>query len=100
MASDMTSSDSRSRDEKVNESSIWVRGLYMLLFLIIARLTEVVVGLVAFIQFVLKAATNSTNDNLTVFGQNLSRYMLEIIQFQTFNSEEKPFPFKPWTKGD
>jgi len=83
--------------EKVGGSSIWIRGLYMLLFFVVARLAEFVVEIVAIIQFVLKAATKNTNDNLTKFGHQLSQYLYDIVQFQSFNSEEKPFPFKPWS---
>lgn len=100
MTSEVTSSsESNARDEQAGGSSIWVRGLYMLLFVIIARLAELLVGLVALVQFILKAASNSTNENLTRFGQQLSQYMYDIIQFQTFNSEEKPFPFSSWPEA-
>jgi len=99
MTSEVTPSQTNSSEEQASGSSIWIRGLYMLLFIIIARLAEMVVGLVALIQFILKAATNNTNDNLTKLGQQLSRYMYDIIQFQTFNSEDKPFPFKPWSES-
>jgi len=90
---------SESNDEQVGGSSIWIRGLYMLLFFIIARLAEFVVEIIALIQFVLKAATKNTNENLTKFGHQLSQYLYDIVQFQTFNSEEKPFPFKPWSES-
>lgn len=85
--------------EQSTEPSIWIRGLYMLLFIIVARLTELVIGLLMLIQFVLKAATGNTNDNLLTFGDQLSQYLYSIVQFQTFNTEEKPFPFQPWPQG-
>ena len=85
--------------EHTSGPSIWIRGLYMLLFIIITRLTEVVVGLVMLIQFVLKAATGNTNSNLETFGDQLSQYLYAIVQFQTFNTEDKPFPFSPWPQG-
>lgn len=101
MSSEITSSpESNSSEGQASGSSIWIRGLYMLLFILITRLAEVVVGLVMLVQFILKAATNNTNDNLSKFGQQLSQYIYEIIQFQTFNSEEKPFPFKSWPEGE
>jgi len=96
MSSETNSSTSSSNNSEACESSIWKRGLYMLLFVIISRLAELLVGIVALVQFILKASTNNTNDNLTSLGKQLSQYMFEIIQFQTFNSEEKPFPFKSW----
>ena len=82
-----------------DKPSIWIRGLYMLLFAIVSRLTEMVIGLVMLIQFVLKAATGNTNTNLLIFGDQLSQYLFEIVQFQTFNTEHKPFPFRPWPQA-
>lgn len=85
--------------EPGTEPSIWIRGLYMLLFIIITRLTEAVILLVMLIQFVLKTATGNTNSNLERFGDQLSQYLYEIVQFQTFNTEDKPFPFDQWPQS-
>lgn len=94
-----TESDNTADAEQANKPSIWIRGLYMLLFLIITRLTEVVVGLIMVIQFIFKAATGTVNDNLLKFGDSLSQYLYEIVQFQTFNTEDKPFPFAQWPES-
>lgn len=85
--------------EPGKEASIWIRGLYMLLFAVIANITELVIGLVMLVQFILNAATGNTNNNLLAFGDQLSRYIYEIVQFQTFNSEVKPYPFNTWPKA-
>ena len=87
------------KTDRIEEPSIWIRGLYMLLFAIITRLTELVIGVVMLIQFVLKAATGNINTDLLNFGDQLSRYLFKIVQFQTFNSEDKPFPFDQWPQG-
>lgn len=102
MATEITTPDSgdTEQSEQVKEPSIWIRGLYMLLFLIITRITEVIVGLVMFIQFILKAATGNTNKNLVTFGNQLSQYLFAIVQFQTFNSEDRPFPFNQWPHAE
>ena len=92
-------SDNPEQTVQANEPSIWLRGLYMLLFLIVTRLTELVIGLVMLIQFILKAATGNTNSNLVTFGDQLSQYIYEIVQFQTFNTEDKPFPFSQWPQS-
>ena len=101
MAVDPTSSepDNTAQTEKTSDPSIWIRGLYMLLFAIVTRLTEIVIGLVMLIQFVLKAATGGTNSNLVDFGNQLSQYLFEIVQFQTFNTEDKTFPFSQWPQA-
>ena len=33
-------------------------------------------------------------------GKNLSAYVYQIFQFQTFNSETRPFPFADWPDED
>jgi hypothetical protein len=75
---------------------IWIRALYMLLFIIIYSFTEVVIALVAIGQFLTVVLTGSKNDRLLKFGQSLSSFVYQIMQFFTFNSEEKPFPFAEW----
>lgn len=102
MAAEITAPESEHGEQTVEakKPSIWIRGIYMLLFLIITRLTELVVAVVMLIQFVLKAATGNINKNLMTFGSQLSKYLFAIVQFQTFNTEEKPFPFDQWPQGD
>jgi len=96
MNSDMAKPAAEATSDQSQPSSIWIRGLYMLLFAIIARVTEAVVGIVMLIQFISKAATHQINENLLKFGHQLSHYLYAIVQFQTFNTEDKPFPFSPW----
>jgi len=91
--------DNTEQPDLDDEASIWVRGLYMLLFGVVAHITELVIGLVMLVQFILKAATDKTNINLLSFGDQLSKYLFEIVQFLTFNSEDKPFPFNSWPKA-
>jgi len=75
---------------------IWMRALYMLLFIFIYSAAEVVIALVAIGQFLTVAITGSKNDRLLKFGQSLSTFIYQIMQFFTFNSEQKPFPFAEW----
>jgi len=99
MTTDATTPEFGSPEHAENEPSTWIRGLYMLLFLVITRVTEAVIFLIMLVQFILKLATGNTNDKLEKFGDQLSRYIYEIIQFQTFNTEEKPFPFADWPES-
>ena len=47
-------------------------------------------------QFVSVLATGVVNEQLLRFAKNLNIYLLEILEFQTFNSERRPFPFTAW----
>ena len=78
-------------------SDIWRRGLYMLLFLVILGLVKGVVFIVAVIQFILVAVNKTANEPLRNFGQGLSTYLYNITQFLIFNTDNKPFPFENWS---
>lgn len=86
--------------ENLSESDTWVRGLIMLLFIILYvllySLAEIVFLAVVVAQFVIKASTGTLNPRLLDLGYGISTYLYQIYLFLTFVSEERPFPFGPW----
>ena len=82
--------------ENLVRRDIWNRALYMLLFAIVYSVAEAIIVLLAIFQFVALLITGQVNELLLRFGKNLSVFMFDILEFQTFNSEIKPFPFSPW----
>lgn len=82
--------------ENLRRRQTWLRGLYMLLFIVIFHVAEVVVGAVVLLQFLFTLFTGNTNPRLLQFGQNLSEYVYQILGFVTFNTEDMPFPFSDW----
>lgn len=76
--------------------TIWIRGLYMLLFLLIHGLVKGVIVAVTVVQFILVAINKAPNEPLRKFGQGISTYLYDITQFLVFNTEHKPFPFDDW----
>ena len=86
--------------QNIKERKTWLRGLYMLLFLIFYSVAKVTVFAVIAFQFVLSLFTGKTNEKLIVLGQSLSTYIYQILTFLTFNSEEHPYPFSDWPKGE
>ena len=91
-----------SHDYKNNlkQTSTWKRGLYMLLFAIFYGIAEVVLVAIIVFQFLLKLFTDGTNEKLLVLGQNLTTYIYEILQYLSFNSDYKPYPFGEWPDGE
>ncbi|TCV83387.1 DUF4389 domain-containing protein [Sulfurirhabdus autotrophica] len=85
-----------SQYDKKPESSIWGRGLGMIVLGILFSLAGTVLFVVAVFQFVCVLAGNEPNTRLLVFGRSLSVYIQQLVDFQTFNSEVKPFPFSDW----
>ena len=84
--------------ENLKDSSTWMRLLYMLIFIIIFNIGELLVGALVTFQVLVKLFTGETNERLREFGQQLSQYLYRILQFLTFNSEDKPFPFDDWER--
>lgn len=82
--------------DNLQNTSIWKRVLYMLLFVLAYSAAEFVVGIVVLIQLVITLVTGSTNDRLKVFGKQASLYIYDVMLFLTFNTEEMPFPFAAW----
>jgi hypothetical protein len=81
---------------RLTSGEFWTRALYMILFGIAYSVAEIVLTLVVIFQFFAALFTSRVNEPLLKLGQNLSRYIYQIIRFETFNTEEKPFPFSDW----
>lgn len=79
--------------------SIWLRLVFMILFAIAFNVAELVLFVVACVQFLTKALTGRVLSNGTAFGQSLATYVYEIIRFQTFRTDDMPWPFAPWPHG-
>lgn len=82
--------------DNLKSKSIWLRGLFMLLFAVFYGVAEIVLVVVAVFQFGAALITGKANDNVKRFGNSVGQYFFQIVQFVTFNSEIKPFPFTSW----
>jgi len=78
---------------------IWMRGLYMLIFMFLLGIAKFVAFIVIFFQFLLVLFTTQTNKRLLELGQDLSTYQYQILLFLTYNSEVHPYPMGEWPKG-
>jgi len=87
--------EDRTREHIVN-GSIWLRGLHMLLMAVAYNVVEAMLALIAVFQFFCALFTGSVNEPLLKFAKNGSIYIQEVLEFLTFNSEIRPFPFTSW----
>ena len=83
-----------------NHNNIWMRGLLMLLMALVYHVCGTVIFFVTLIQFVLKLLNGKSNARLVSFGRSIGCYLQQIVYFLTFATEEIPFPFNDWPKGD
>lgn len=82
--------------ERLVRSDIWVRALFMVLFAIAYGIAKFIIVFLVIFQFLAVLFTARANEPLLLFGKNLSVYIYEMLEFQTFNTELRPFPFSPW----
>lgn len=85
--------------QRLTKRSTWLRAIYMLLFVVIFWVAEVVITAIVVLQFILTLFSGSSNRQLLEFGKDISIYIYQILSFLTFNSEDLPFPFTSWPHG-
>jgi len=73
--------------------SIIKRGLFMIVFGIIGQFTLYVTLFLAFVQFIVSIVLGKPNGTLTNAINVAGKYLIEILTFLSFKSEEQPFPF-------
>ena len=86
--------------ENLKDNSTWMRVLYMAIFVIIFNIVEILIAALVIFQVLVLLFTADKNRRLLRLGSSLSLYAYKILQFLTFNTEEKPFPFADWDNDD
>ncbi len=83
---------------QVPTRKLWVRVLLMLLMGAIFQLACAVLGGVAVVQLLIVVATGEANERIRSFGISLGRYLAQIAEFESFGTQELPFPFADWPR--
>ena len=83
----------------IREPKTWLRGLYILMFIVFYSVAKVIIFAIVIFQFLLTVVTGKTNKRLVVLGLSLSTYSYQILTFLTFNSDYHPYPFGAWPSG-
>ncbi|MDB5931215.1 MAG: putative lipase [Polaromonas sp.] len=79
---------------------LWVRALLMILLAAAFQLAASVLLFVAVVQLVLAVSADTPNARLQALGCSLGRYLAQVAAFESFASEELPFPFSAWPPAD
>ena len=81
--------------ENVKNVDTWLRGLFFLVFSVIFYFLISIIWLLVIFQFITKVVTGSLNTQLENFSSGLTQYALQILDYVTFQSDTRPFPFSP-----
>lgn len=82
--------------ENLSRPEQWLRVLFMVVLVIGLYVVGLMLTLVTAGQVLFSLLTGSDNDNLRALGKSLTLYVKQILDFLTYNSEIKPFPFSPY----
>ncbi len=83
----------------LGRSDVWMRILYMLLFVVVYSVVEVIVIAATVFQLGFVLVSGDRNARLQNFNESLSRYVYDVLRFIMFVSDSKPFPFTDWHRG-
>lgn len=96
----MTHTDDHTAPSDAREPSIWKRGLIMLVLAIFFGIAETLLVVMALVQFLWTAITGERNHAIADFGVSLSAWLAQVARYQTFSTDERPFPWADWPADD
>ena len=84
-----------------NLKQSWIRIILMVVFAVVLYLVIPLVLLVLMIaQVLFVLITGESNANLRSLGAALSTYVFQIVQFMSYVTDVKPFPFSDFPKAE
>ena len=86
--------------ENLKEPSQWLRIAFMIALAVALYDAGIVLTLLTIAQAIFSLLTGKDNENLRALGKDLSTYVHQILEFLTYNSELKPFPFSPYPDSE
>jgi len=87
-------------EPRLDRRPIWIRGGFMVLFLVAFSIAQTLQAAIALVQFGALIITGRHNAYLAEFGRGLALWLAESSAFLTCASERRPFPFSPWPRID
>ncbi|MEM8791145.1 MAG: DUF4389 domain-containing protein [Pseudomonadota bacterium] len=96
----MNTATEQTLPEAESRKPIWMRGLYMLFFILALGIAQPVLNLIAIVQFLSLMIFREANKHLAAFGSSLGKWLEQMAAFQSGNTEDKPFPWNDWPKAN
>jgi Flp pilus assembly protein TadB len=79
-------------EKNLKSGATWLRGLFILICCALISVAFVVGSLIVALGFFWVLFTGQINRQLQHAGQALAKYVYSVVRYQTFNTDEKPFP--------
>jgi len=85
--------------DHVKDRNVWMRVLFMLLYAAVYYVAVIVLSAVIIAQFLFVVVTGRKNGRLLGLGAQLSAFIYQIITYLTYNTDERPYPFRDWPEA-
>lgn len=82
--------------DNLSNADSWLRVLLVLIFALVFTLAAWVLAFSVTLNLLFLVFTGQRNDNLARFGDQIARYLSEVMAYATLNSDDRPFPFGEW----
>lgn len=92
--------DLESGSQESERRHVWLRGLFMLIFLAFFSVGQTVLAAMAVVQFFWLLINKEPNWHLARFGASLAKWLGDVALYLLMDTEEKPFPWAPWPPAD
>ena len=82
---------------RMRSGQTWLRLVLMIIyFFVVYTVVRLLVGISMLFQFVHQLVKGSRAERLYDFTADLNAFSYSVLQYLTFNSDERPFPFCDW----
>ncbi|MCB1937073.1 MAG: DUF4389 domain-containing protein [Nitrosomonas sp.] len=81
------------------KNKLVLRVFFMVFYIVIYSVSKFLIVGLALFQLVTILISEKPNEQVLKFSLGLSVYIYQIVQYVSFNSEIKPFPFSAWPNG-
>ena len=86
--------------DEILKTSKWIRFIFMLGYAFAINFAlSISIGL-SFIQFLFFLFTSKTNESIGNFNAYIIEFFHDTLSFLLFETDDKPFPFKPNDAGE
>jgi hypothetical protein len=80
-------------EQNLRARSTWLRLVFMIVIAICHGVARLVGSVIVLLQFLHVLFTGKPNERLLDAGLSLAQYVYQVVEYLTFNTEVRPFPF-------
>ena len=78
----------------------WIRLFWMISFSFVYYISMTVLWLIVFLQFLFVLITDKRSENISKVSLGFRNYMVQILDYLTYHTGEKPFPFNEFPNSE